>query len=129
MTDLPPVVQVKAARAELAKRILVVLVALTVAAVLGTMLWVVVTIRHQQVVNISTNTTSSQELAILIDCTTPQGKCFRAAQASTTGAVDSLAEQQLAAVFCVAQPGNTSIARVLACLPPTMAVLAKLEGH
>lgn len=54
--------------------------------------------------------------ALLLDCTTPEGQCYRDGQARTGEAIGTINEVTILAAACVKIPTNNTEAEIRACI-------------
>lgn len=105
-------------RRRLAWAIISVTIALTMIAII-TAVFVSATkstaVREAQVRNTKTLDNTDRTLSILLDCTTPEGECYKRGQESQKRAIDDITVIAAAAAACANQPTNTTVRAVLDC--------------
>jgi hypothetical protein len=59
---------------------------------------------------------SKQSVDILVDCTTPQGECYKSGNKSQSSAVRSINEVSILAAYCANKPENKTADTIRACI-------------
>jgi hypothetical protein len=110
-------VATKVARAELMKRVLIVVTAVMVAVCFALLLVLLGRVRGTQVDNTNKADARDATLLAIQDCTQPSGECFRRGQERTASAVASIQQIIVLSAACSARvPADEPIAQRVAAI-------------
>lgn len=73
-------------------------------------------IRETQVLNTRTLDTTERTLEVLLDCTNPEGRCYRRGVESRRGIVEDVSRVAVYAAACADRPRQQSVAQIQACI-------------
>lgn len=104
------------ARAELTRRAFIVGAAFLTAALVGALLTLTLAIRSTQLEGTPTGQKLVRSADRILDCTDPNGDCFKQSQARTADVVAALNLGALYGAYCVQQNPDASIPQIKACV-------------
>lgn len=109
MTHLESVVAGKRRLYEVSKMVLIAITCVATILILS-----LIGVGMNQLSDVSENT--NHFARVLVDCTTPNGECYKNANRNQSGAIKNINEVTVLASYCAKQPGNTTENQIRSCI-------------